>query len=93
MKKSSYLILTVALLILVVIFTLQNTEEVSIHILHWSLKTPLAILIFSMFAIGVVSTILFLTPSLIAMKIARAKSKKKISELEKQHSTDAKGEE
>jgi uncharacterized integral membrane protein len=77
MRKSIYLILTITLLILVVVLTLQNTGEVSIRLLFWHLYIPLAILIFAMFALGVIVTILTLTPSLIATKVARIRSQRK----------------
>jgi uncharacterized integral membrane protein len=74
MKKLIYLILTIAVLIIVVIVALQNTGEVSIRLLFWNLYIPLAILIFSMFALGVIVTVLVLTPYLLVTKEARIKS-------------------
>lgn len=76
MRKSIYSILTIALLILVVIITLQNTGEVSIRLLFWNLDIPLAILVFAMFALGVIITILRLSPSLITPGGSRAKEKR-----------------
>jgi putative membrane protein len=47
------LYIIIALLLVVVIFTLQNTEMVSISFLFWKFGMPRALLIFSVFVIGV----------------------------------------
>jgi len=82
MKKTTYIILTIIILIGIVVFTLQNTSEVSISLLFWDIKTSLALLIFSLFALGIVLTIFILTPTIIALKSTLKKDKKIISELE-----------
>ncbi|MFT4968639.1 MAG: putative integral membrane protein [Chitinophagales bacterium] len=65
MKKLSYLILTIVVLILIVLFTLQNTISVNIHVLFWNVQTSLALLIFSL---GAIASIFILTPTIIALK-------------------------
>tara|TARA_R110002050_G_scaffold169264_3_gene301003 strand:+ start:1349 stop:1633 length:285 start_codon:yes stop_codon:yes gene_type:complete len=82
MKKTTYIILTIIILIGIVVFTLQNTSEVSISLLFWDIKTSLALLIFSLFALGILLTIFILTPTIIALKSTLKKEKKIISELE-----------
>ena len=82
MKKTTYIILTIIILIGIVVFTLQNTSEVSISLLFWDITTSLALLIFSLFALGIVLTIFILTPTIIALKSTLKKDKKIISELE-----------
>tara|TARA_R110001606_G_scaffold382174_1_gene543799 strand:+ start:235 stop:519 length:285 start_codon:yes stop_codon:yes gene_type:complete len=81
MKKTTYIILTIIILIGIVVFTLQNTSEVSISLLFWDIKTSLALLIFSLFALGILLTIFILTPTIIALKSTLKKDKKIISEL------------
>ncbi len=87
MKQSTNLGLTIIALIFVVIFTLQNTTEVSITLLFWNIKTSLALLIFSLFSFGVIIAIFVLTPIIIALKSTLKKDKKIISEL--QETSDA----
>ncbi|MGB5481147.1 MAG: LapA family protein [Eudoraea sp.] len=82
MKQTTNLGLTIITLIFVVIFTLQNTSEVSITLLFWNIKTSLALLIFSLFSIGVIIAIFVLTPIIIALKSTLKKDKKLISELQ-----------
>ena len=82
MKQSTNLGLTIIALIFVVIFTLQNTTEVSITLLFWNIKTSLALLIFSLFSFGVIIAIFVLTPIIIALKSTLKKDKKIISELQ-----------
>ena len=66
MKQATYLILTIITLVFIVVFTLQNTSEVSITLLFWNIKTSLALLIFSLFSFGVIIAIFILTPIIIA---------------------------
>ncbi len=66
MKQTTYLGLTIITLIFIVVFTLQNTAEVSINLLIWNIKTSLALLIFSLFSLGVLIAIFVLTPIIIA---------------------------
>ena len=82
MKQTTNLGLTIITLIFVVIFTLQNTSEVSITLLFWNIKTSLALLIFSLFSIGVIIAIFVLTPIIISLKSTLKKDKKLISELQ-----------
>ena len=81
MKQSTYLILIIISLIFIVVFTLQNTSEVSINLLFWSLKASLALLIFSLFSLGVLLAIFILTPKIISLKSTIKKDKKIIAEL------------
>lgn len=82
MKQTTNLGLTIIALIFVVIFTLQNTTEVSITLLFWNIKTSLALLIFSLFSFGVIIAIFVLTPIIIVLKSTLKKDKKIISELQ-----------
>jgi uncharacterized integral membrane protein len=76
MKHSTYLIVTITTLILILIFTLQNTNEVSITLLFWNIKTSFALLLFSLFSIGVLITVFILTPIIITLKSTLKKAKK-----------------
>ena len=82
MKQTTYLLLTIITLIFIVVFTLQNTNEVSITLLFWDIKASLALLIFSLFSFGVIISIFILTPIIIALKSKLKKDKKIISELQ-----------
>lgn len=82
MKQSTYLVLTIITLILIVVFTLQNNQEVSITLLFWNIKTSLALLIFSLFSFGVIIAIFILTPIIISLKSTLKKDEKIISKLQ-----------
>jgi uncharacterized integral membrane protein len=82
MKQTTYIILTIITLACIVVFTLQNTNEVSISLLFWDIKTSLALLIFTLFALGVLVTIFILSPIIIALKATLKKDEKIISDLE-----------
>ncbi|WP_281540741.1 LapA family protein [Maribacter aestuarii] len=81
MKQTTYLALTIITLIFIVVFTLQNTDEVSITLLFWNIKTSMALLIFSLFSFGIIIAIFVLTPIIIALKSKLKKDEKIISEL------------
>lgn len=85
MKQSTYLILTIISLIFIVVFTLQNTIEVTINLLFWDINTSLALLIFSLFSFGVLMAIFILMPTIITLKSALKKDEKIISEFQDTH--------
>jgi len=89
MKQTTYIILTIITLIFIVIFTLQNTSEVSIGFLFWNIKTSLALLIFSLFFLGVIVAIFILTPTIIALKSTLRKDEKIISELQEMNAVNS----
>jgi uncharacterized integral membrane protein len=82
MRQTTNLILTIITLIFIVVFTLQNTNEVNITLLFWEIKTSLALLIFSIFSLGVIIAIFIFTPIIIALKSKLKKDEKIISELQ-----------
>ncbi len=68
MKKPIYLILAIILLILIVLFTLQNTTEIDIKFLFWHVVASQVILIFFTFSFGVLLAVLLLLPTIIKLK-------------------------
>jgi uncharacterized integral membrane protein len=81
MKKSILLTIAIVILIITVVFTLQNTIQIHINILFWNLETSLALLIFTTFSIGILVAIVFLTPSIINLKRMLNESKSKTNQL------------
>ena len=57
--KQVKLILAFSLLLLVVIFVLQNAEEVHISLWLWEVKSSMALVLFSTLALGVLVGLLF----------------------------------
>jgi uncharacterized integral membrane protein len=80
MKKTYYLIATILALILVVIFTLQNTEEVVVTVFFRDISTSKALLIFSLFSLGVMFALLLLTPTVLSLRKKMKKDEKIIDE-------------
>lgn len=64
MKKTVSLVLAVILLMLVVIFTLQNTQAVRIDVFFWGFESSLALIIFATFTAGFLLGMLALLPRL-----------------------------
>ena len=82
MKQTAYLVLTIITLIFIVVFTLQNTSEVSIDLFFWNINTSLALVIVSLFSFGIIIAIFILTPIIITLKSRFKKDKKIISGLQ-----------
>ncbi|NIQ01988.1 MAG: DUF1049 domain-containing protein [Nitrospinaceae bacterium] len=55
MKKNLKVYASMGLVILVVLFTLQNTERVSISFLFWEFQISRALMIFAIFIIGILT--------------------------------------
>ncbi len=89
MRHSTYLVLTISTLLFIVLFTLQNTNEVNITLLFWNIKTSLALLIFSIFSFGVIIAIFVLTPVIITLKSTLKKEEKIISKLQETDVVDS----
>lgn len=88
MKKIILLTLAIVLLGITVVFTLQNTLEIEVNILFWSIKTSLALLIFTTFIIGLLVAIIILLPSIINLKRRLNESESKNNQLlEKENNT------
>ncbi|MCL5129288.1 lipopolysaccharide assembly protein LapA domain-containing protein [Algibacter sp. L4_22] len=67
-QRITYITLTIIVLIFLVVFTLQNINKVTVSLLFWDIKMSLSLLIFSLFSLGVLTTIFILTPIIIALK-------------------------
>lgn len=77
MKRPTYLILAIIFLVLIVIFTLQNTNEMDVKVFIWDIYVSQAILIFSVFSAGVLLAISLMLPTIIRLK-REVKSAKKM---------------
>lgn len=55
MTRNKWLSVAIVLLVLVLIFTVQNAETVNIKLLFWTLSAPRAVLIVLTFLFGVVA--------------------------------------
>jgi uncharacterized integral membrane protein len=66
MKLPLYLIGLLALLLLVVTFTLQNTTIVEVKFVNFEFQSSLAMILFLFFSAGILFTVLIVTPVLIS---------------------------
>lgn len=62
MKNTIVLISAIILLLLVVIFTLQNTQAIHVDIFLWGFQSSLALILFTTFAAGFLLGLLALLP-------------------------------
>lgn len=63
-RKTLSFIGALALILLIIIITIQNTREVQMSLLFWKIHSSLILLIFISFLVGVLTTLLVLMPSL-----------------------------
>lgn len=75
MKKTISLVLLLSLLLLVVIFTVQNAEVVQIQFLFWETSLSIAIFMFLLLFLGVLVGILSLLPHIFHLKSLLKKAK------------------
>ncbi len=68
MKRPAYLLLAIIFLVIIVIFTLQNTNEMDVKVFFWDIYVSQAILIFSVFSVGVLLAILLMLPTIMRLK-------------------------
>ena len=68
MKRTASLIATIIILVLVVVFTLQNSEDITVDLFFWNFESSFALVLFITFALGVIAAILALLPLLIEKK-------------------------
>ncbi len=68
MKRTAALIGTIIILILVVVFTLQNAGDIRVDFLFWNFESSLALVLFITFSLGILASILALLPLIIREK-------------------------
>lgn len=83
MRQATALIISISVLLITVIFTLQNAVATEIKLLFWNTEASLSLILFITLAIGILSAIIALTPHLLSLRSTISKQKKTIEKLEK----------
>ncbi len=78
-----FLVITLLIAILAVIFALQNPTNVTVTFLTWRFESSLALVLLLTFALGVVLGLVTLISALIRRSLTISSQKKKIAQLEK----------
>jgi uncharacterized integral membrane protein len=81
MKKPLIIILSAFILILTIVFTLQNAKEVEISYFFWNCSASLALLLFVTLSVGMLTTVIILVPVIAHLKKVRDKNDKKPIEM------------
>jgi uncharacterized integral membrane protein len=82
MKNATALIASVTILLLTVIFTLQNAEAAELKVLFWNTEASLSLILFITLAIGVLSAIIAFSPLVFSLRATKIELKKNIEKLE-----------
>lgn len=69
-RTAALLISTIVILVLVVIFTLQNANSITVDFLFWHVKSSLALVLLLTFSLGIVASVLALLPFILSKKSA-----------------------
>lgn len=78
-----FLVVTLLIAILAVIFALQNPSPVTVTFLTWKFESSLALVLLLTFALGVALGLVTLISALIRRSLIISSQKKKIAQLEK----------
>lgn len=68
MKNTFALILAIAILLLTVIFTLQNAQVIQVHLIFGTAEVSLSLVLFIALSIGLLAAIIVLVPVIISLK-------------------------
>lgn len=74
MKKPAYLISALALIALLIVVTIQNSEGVFLNFLMWDFSASLILVIFVSFLAGALTSLLLMLPSMLRRKKSGAKT-------------------
>lgn len=85
--KKFYIILTVLVAVVAVIFALQNSVAITVTFFSWSISGSLSLFLIVTLAIGILLGILTMTPSVFKHKRAASGLKKQVAVLEKGKNT------
>lgn len=77
-----FLVLSLLIAILAVVFAVQNADTTSIQFLAWETEVPLAVVLLVSVLIGVLISILASSPSFVRSRLTIRNQKKRMSELE-----------
>jgi uncharacterized integral membrane protein len=81
MKKTSTLIFAITVLLLTVIFTLQNVQVAQVKLLFLNTEASLSLILFITLAIGILSAIIILLPALFSLRSINHQLKREIASL------------
>jgi uncharacterized integral membrane protein len=87
MKNTVALIFSILILILTVIFTLQNAQMAHIKFLSWHIEASLSLILFTTFGVGILCAVTVLLPVIYKLKAHQKNLNKKIMVIEKLNST------
>ncbi len=88
-----FLLLALAMAISIIVFTVQNSAEITLTFINWTLSGPLALILAVPFVVGVIAGASLLIPIWWKKAKALKAQKKRLHELESAASTDSEPEE
>ena len=81
MKKLFTLIIAAVALIAITIFTLQNSQVITVSIFFWEIEASLSLVLFTTFSIAILISVLAIIPTIYHLKKVKNKSQKEVENL------------
>jgi putative membrane protein len=81
------LIATTLIILVTVLFALQNAQVVSISLLTWQINASLAVVVATCFGLGIVASMLVAVPRIMREKFSIYRMRKEIETLTSENST------
>ncbi len=78
-----FLIISLVIVLIAVIFAVQNAAPVTVALLQFKFESSLALVLLSTFAAGVLVGLIGLTPTLLKRRVEVARLKKNLQQLQK----------
>jgi uncharacterized integral membrane protein len=84
MKNAAILIFSIVMLLITVVFTLQNVQVIRVNCFFWSAEASLSLVLFITLAVGLLSAIIGLLPIIFSLRAAKKNLKLEIEEIRDQ---------
>ncbi len=81
MKKLGTLIITAISLIAITVFTLQNSQIITIQLFLWEAEASLSLVLFTAFSIAILISVVAVIPTIYHLRKLKNKSQKKVESL------------
>ena len=81
MKKLFTLIIAAVALIAITIFTLQNSQVITVSIFFWEIEASLSLVLFTTFSLAILISVLAIIPTIYHLKKVKNKSQKEVENL------------
>jgi uncharacterized integral membrane protein len=84
MKNAAVLIISIMMLLVTVVFTLQNVQVIKVNCFFWSVESSLSLVLFITVGLGILAAIVGLLPIIFSLRAAKKNLKLEVEEIREQ---------